>query len=212
LVLFELVSTHITDFISSIGYAGIFILMTLESACMPVPSEIVMPFSGFAAQRGELNFILVGLVGSLGCLAGSILSYVVGFYGGRPILEKYGKYVLIKDHEIDMADKWFQRYGDKVVFIARLLPIIRTFISLPAGITRMDFKKFSVYSFVGSIPWCFALAYAGVILGDSWAMLEDYWIYFDIATVLGVVGIIAYFGYKIFVKKDTLDAILRVKN
>ncbi len=212
MVLFEFLSGYITDFISSIGYLGIFLLMTLESACMPVPSEIVMPFSGFAVQQGKLDFIMVGLAGSIGCLAGSVLAYVVGYYGGRPILEKYGKYVLIKDHEIDMADKWFQRYGDKVVFIARLLPIIRTFISLPAGIARMDFKKFSIYSFVGSVPWCFALAYMGVILGDSWAILEDYWIYFDIATVLGVVAVAAYFGYKIFFKKGALETIFKLKN
>lgn len=212
MVLFEFLSVHITNFISSIGYAGIFLLMTLESACVPVPSEIVMPFSGFAVQRGDLNFILVGLMGSLGCLAGSVLSYAVGYYGGRPLLEIYGKYVLIKEHEIDMADKWFQRYGDKVVFIARLLPIIRTFISLPAGIARMNFKKFAIYSFIGSIPWCFALAYVGVILGNNWAILEDYWIFVDIATVLGVLAVIAYMGYKIFVQKDTLEAILRIKN
>ncbi len=212
LVLFELVSTYITDFISAIGYVGIFILMTLESACMPVPSEIVMPFSGFAVQRGELNFFLVGLAGSMGCLAGSVLAYVVGYYGGRPMLEKYGKYVLIKEHEIRMADRWFQRYGGKAVFIARLLPIVRTFISLPAGIARMDFKKFSIYSFVGSVPWCFALAYAGVVLGESWTMLEGYWIYFDIATLLGVAGVLAYFGYKIFVKKGVLEGILRTRN
>ncbi|AFD00717.1 putative membrane-associated protein [Methanocella conradii HZ254] len=212
MVLFELVSTYITDFISAIGYVGIFILMTLESACMPVPSEIVMPFSGFAVQRGELNFFLVGLAGSMGCLAGSVLSYVVGYYGGRPLLEKYGKYVLINEHEIRMADRWFNRYGDKVVFIARLLPIVRTFISLPAGVARMDFKKFSVYSFVGSVPWCFALAYAGVVLGESWTMLEGYWIYFDIATMLGVAGVLAYFGYKVFVKNGVLDAILRARN
>jgi membrane protein DedA with SNARE-associated domain len=211
LVLFELVSTYITDFISAIGYTGIFILMTLESACMPVPSEIVMPFSGFAVQRGELNLFLVGLAGSMGCLAGSVLSYIVGYYGGRPILEKYGKYVLIKEHEIRMADRWFQRYGDKVVFIARLLPIVRTFISLPAGVARMDFKKFSVYSFIGSVPWCFALAYAGVVLGESWTLLEDYWLYFDIATLLGVAVVLAYLGYKVFAKKDALAIILRVR-
>ncbi len=210
MVLFELLSGYITDFISSIGYAGIFILMAMESANMPVPSEIVMPFGGFAAQRGDLNFILVGLTGSLGCLAGSMLSYGVGYYGGRPILEKYGKYVLIKKHEINVADKWFGKYGDKAVFIARLLPIIRTFISFPAGIAKMNFKKFAVYSFVGSVPWCYALAYVGIVLGENWELLENYWIYLDIATVLAVVAAIAYFGYKIFIKKDTLETVIHV--
>jgi membrane protein DedA with SNARE-associated domain len=211
LVLFEFLSIYITDFISSIGYAGIFLLMTLESACMPVPSEIVMPFSGFAAQRGDLNFVVVGLVGSLGCLAGSVLSYGIGVYGGRPILEKYGKYVLIKKHEMELADRWFARYGNKAVFIARLLPIIRTFISLPAGIARMNFAKFAVYSFVGSLPWCFALAYVGVMLGNNWSLLEQYWIYVDIAMVLACVAVVAYMGYKIFVKKDNLETILQIK-
>jgi membrane protein DedA with SNARE-associated domain len=185
--------------------------MTLESACTPVPSEIVMPFSGFAAQRGDLDFFLVGLVGSLGCLAGSIISYILGFYLVRPMLEKYGQYVLIKKHEIELADKWFKQYGVKVVFIARLLPIIRTFISLPAGITGMDFKKFSFYSFIGSIPWCYALAYAGVILGDNWSLIENYWIYFDVLTVVGIIVVAVYVGYHLFIIKNTVEAILRVE-
>ncbi|MCD1295724.1 alkaline phosphatase [Methanocella sp. CWC-04] len=208
MVLFEFLSLYITDIITQIGYLGIVFLMTLESACMPVPSEIVMPFGGFAAQRGDLDFFLVGLAGSVGCLIGSVLSYAVGYYGGRPILEKYGKYVLISSDKMVIADRWFERYGGKAVFIARLLPVIRTFISLPAGIARMDFKKFSVYSFVGSIPWCYALAYAGILLGENWKRLEDYWIYLDIAIVLGVVLFVLYAGYKAFYKKESMDAIM----
>jgi membrane protein DedA with SNARE-associated domain len=211
LVLFEFLSIYITNFISSIGYAGIFLLMTLESACMPVPSEIVMPFSGFAAQRGDLNFIMVGLVGSFGCLAGSVISYVAGLYVVRPMLEKYGQYMLIKKHEMELAEKWFGKYGVKVIFVARLLPIVRTFISLPAGIFEMDFKKFSFYSFIGSVPWCFALAYAGVILGDNWGLLENYWIYLDIATVIGIIVVAAYVGYHLFIIKNTVETFLRVE-
>lgn len=212
MVLFEFLSIYITNFIASVGYLGIFLLMTLESACMPMPSEIVMPFSGFAAQRGDLNFFAVVIAGTLGCVAGSLISYVVGYYGGRPLLEKYGKYVLITKHDIAIADKWFTRDGNKAVFVGRLLPIIRTFISLPAGVARMDFKKFVVYSFIGSVPWCLVLAYVGVILGNNWGLLEQYWIYFDIATVLGIVAFLAYAGYQIFIKKDTLEVILRVKD
>jgi membrane protein DedA with SNARE-associated domain len=197
LVLFELFSDYITNLIGTFGYPGIILLMTLESACMPVPSEIVMPFAGFAVQQGRLEFFAVGMAGAIGCLIGSVLSYVVGYYGGRPLLEKYGRYILISPHEIDMAHRWFERYGVATVFIARLLPIVRTFVSLPAGIARMDFKKFAVYSFVGSLPWCYALAYAGVILGENWDTLEDYWIYFDILTVIGIVMFIAYVGYKV---------------
>jgi len=197
LVLFEFLSDYITNLIGTFGYPGIILLMTLESACMPVPSEIVMPFAGFAVQQGRLEFFAVGMAGAIGCLVGSVLSYVVGYYGGRPLLEKYGRYILISPHEIDMAHRWFERYGVATVFIARLLPIVRTFVSLPAGIARMDFKKFAVYSFVGSLPWCYALAYAGVILGENWDTLEDYWIYFDILTVIGIVMFIAYVGYKV---------------
>lgn len=209
MVLFEFLSTYITDFISSIGYLGIFILMTLESACMPVPSEIVMPFSGFAAQRGNLDFIMVGLVGSLGCLAGSILSFVIGQRIVRPMLDNYGEVVLIKKHDLEMAESWFGKYGVKVVFVARLLPIVRTFISLPAGIIGMDFKKFSFYSFVGSVPWCFALAYAGVILGDNWSLLEEYWIYLDILTVLGIIVVAVYVTYHAFIIKNSVQSMLK---
>jgi membrane protein DedA with SNARE-associated domain len=199
---------YITDIICQVGYLGIVLLMTLESACMPVPSEIVMPFGGFAAQRGRLDFFWVGMAGSIGCLIGSVLSYGVGYYGGRPILEKYGKYILISREKLKLADRWFGKYGGKAVFIARLLPVIRTFISLPAGIAKMDFKKFAVYSFVGSVPWCYALAYTGILLGENWTMLEDYWIYFDIAIVLGGLVFCAYFAYKMFIKKESLESII----
>ena len=197
MVLFELLSDTITGFISTFSYPGIIFLMTLESACMPVPSEIVMPFAGFAVVQGNMNFIAVGLAGAIGCLIGSILSYVVGYYGGRPLLERYGRYILITRHEIDLAQAWFERYGVATVFIARLLPIVRTFVSLPAGIARMEFKKFAIYSFVGSLPWCYALAYVGLLLKENWTHLEDYWIYFDILTVIGIIAFILYVGYKV---------------
>ena len=209
MVLFEFLTGYITDFISNIGYLGIFILMTLESACLPVPSEIVMPFSGFAVQRGELDFFLVGLVGSLGCLAGSILSFVVGQRIVRPLLDKYGEVIFIKKSQMKLAEKWFGRYGDKVVLVSRLLPIIRTFISLPAGIIGMDLKKFSLYAFIGSVPWCYLLAYAGVFLGDNWSMLERYWIYFDVLTVIGIVVVVVYAGYHLFILKDAVQTIIK---
>ncbi len=144
MVLFEFLTGYITDLISTMGYPGIVLLMTLESACMPMPSEIVMPFAGFAVQQGRLEFFATGLAGAVGCLVGSVLSYVVGFYGGRPLLEKYGRFILITPHEMDLAHRWFEKYGVETVFIARLLPIVRTFVSLPAGIARMDFKKFAI--------------------------------------------------------------------
>jgi membrane protein DedA with SNARE-associated domain len=196
-VLFEFLSDFIINLISTLGYPGIIALMTLESACMPIPSEVVMPFAGFAVQQGRLEFFTTGLAGAVGCLIGSVLSYVVGFYGGRLLLEKYGRYILISRQEIDLAQGWFERYGVITVFIARLLPIVRTFVSLPAGIARMDFKKFALYSFVGSLPWCYGLTYAGVILGDNWDLLEKNWIYFDILTIVGVIMFFAYVGYKL---------------
>ncbi|HUL62200.1 MAG TPA: DedA family protein [Methanocella sp.] len=197
MVLFEFLSSYITDLICTFGYPGIVFLMTLESACLPVPSEIVLPFSGFAVQQGRLDFWAVGLAGSVGCLIGSVLSYAVGYYGGRPLLERYGRFILITRHEIDLAHRWFERHGPATVFIARLLPIVRTFVSLPAGIVRMDFKTFVVYSFVGSLPWCFALTYAGLWLKDQWGVLEQYWVYFDVLTVLGIIAFFLYVGYKL---------------
>jgi len=201
LVLFEFLSKYITDLIASSGYPGIIFLMMLESACFPMPSEIVMPFAGFAAQQGKLSYVGVGLAGSVGSLIGSVISYVVGYYGGRPLLEKYGRYVLITKHEIDTTHRWFEKYGTLTVFIARLLPVVRTFISLPAGVAKMDFKKFTLYSFIGSLPWCFALAYAGVMLGENWSLLEHYWAYLDIATIIGIIGFFLYIGYKVMRNK-----------
>lgn len=199
MALFEFLTIYISGIISHIGYAGIFLLMTLESACLPVPSEVVMTFSGFVVQSGALNFWIVVLVGSLGCLAGSIISYLIGYYGGRPLLEKYGKYVLINKQEIGTADKWFVKYGNKAVFITRLLPVVRTFISLPAGIAKMNFKKFIAYSFIGSLPWCFVLTYAGILLGKNWNALEQYWTYFDIAIIAGIILLAAYILYNLII-------------
>jgi membrane protein DedA with SNARE-associated domain len=204
LALFAFLTVYISGVISHIGYAGIFLLMTMESACLPVPSEVVMTFSGFAVQNGTLNFWLVVLVGSLGCLIGSIISYVIGYYGGRPLLEKYGKYVLIKKKEMETADRWFMKYGNKAVFITRLLPIVRTFISLPAGIAKMDFRKFVTYSFIGSLPWCFALTYAGILLGKNWIALEQYWTYFDMAIIAGIVVLAVYVLYKMTINRSKI--------
>lgn len=202
MVLFELISGYVTGFISWIGYAGIFLLMAAESACIPIASEITLPFSGFAVQQGNLNFWLVVLAGTFGCLAGSLISYYVGFYGGRPILERYGKYILIQKHDLDRADMWFAKYGNNAVFFSRMLPIVRTFISLPAGIARLEIKRFVLYSFIGSLPWCIALTYAGVILGNNWGLLDHYGLYVDIIIIIGIIAFIAYAAYVMFIKKD----------
>ena len=194
----EFVSVFVINFIGSLGYWGVFICMTLESACIPLPSEIIMTFSGFVVWQGNTNMTLWGitLVGALGNLFGSIIAYFVGLKGGRPLLEKYGKYILITHKNLETADKWFERYGYEAVLISRVLPGIRTFISLPAGITHMDLKKFGAYTFLGSLPWCFVLAYMGTQLGPRWEIISKYFHVLDIIVIIGVIGAIGYLIYK----------------
>ncbi len=165
----ELVSAFIVATISALGYGGIVLLMAIESACIPLPSEIIMPFSGYLVYTGELNLWIVSVAGAVGCVLGSLLAYWAGMYGGRPFIEKYGRYVLISHHDLDLADRWFNRFGEVIVFGSRLLPVIRTFIAFPAGVARMNLKKFVIYTFLGSLPWCLGLAYVGQKLGEQWA-------------------------------------------
>src|SRR6476660_44529 len=147
-------STLIVATISKLGYSGIVMLMAIESACIPLPSEIIMPFSGYLVSRGELNLWLVGIAGAVGCVLGSMVAYWAGMYGGRPLIEKYGRYVLISHHDLDLADRWFARYGEAIVFTSRMLPAVRTFIAFPAGVARMNLPRFIVFTFAGSLPWC----------------------------------------------------------
>lgn len=192
--------------IQSLGYWGVFIAMTLESACIPLPSEIIMPFSGYVVYQGTTNMTLIGItiVGALGNLFGSLIAYYVGLIGGRPLLEKYGKYVLITHSKLELADKWFARYGYEAVFISRFLPIIRTFISLPAGITHMDLKKFVIYTFLGSLPWSFALGYIGVKLGPHWEIIRNYFHTLDYVVVLCLVIFVGYLVYKYKFKSSSV--------
>jgi len=191
----ETLSNFIISFIEQLGYAGVFVGMTLESIGLPIPSEIIMTFAGYVVWKGGLTLIGITLAGTLGCLAGSLIAYGIGLWGGRPLLERYGKYVLIRKSELDWADKWFEKYGDSAVFISRLLPVVRTFISFPAGIVRMDVKKFSLYTVLGSLPWCFALAYIGVLLGPHWQDIEGLFKYLDIAVIVGIIALVAYLVY-----------------
>jgi membrane protein DedA with SNARE-associated domain len=154
--------------ISSSGYLGILLLMAIESACIPLPSEITMPFAGYLVHAGRFNLLWVATAGAIGCNVGSELAYWVGAIGGRPVIERYGKYVLLNKHDLERTTRFFDRYGSITVFVARLLPVVRTFIALPAGIARMPRLRFHIYTFLGSWPWCFALAYAGMRLGQSW--------------------------------------------
>lgn len=154
--------------ISSGGYLGIVLLMAIESACIPLPSEIIMPFAGYLVSTGQFNLYLAATAGAIGCNLGSIPAYEIGKRGGRPAFLRWGKYVLIGPGEIDKADRFFERYGNSAVLIGRLLPVIRSFIAFPAGVARMPLARFHIYTFIGSWPWCFGLAYVGMVLGDQW--------------------------------------------
>jgi len=181
----EHLSNIVIEFIQGTGYFGVFICMILESACIPLPSEVIMPFSGYVAWKGGMSILGVTIIGALGNLIGSLIAYIIGFYGGRPLLEKYGKYILITKKKLEMAEEWFAKYGHEAVFISRVLPGIRTFISLPAGIAEMDLKKFTIYTLIGSIPWCFALTYIGYALGPHWSTVESIFHLLDYGVKIG---------------------------
>jgi membrane protein DedA with SNARE-associated domain len=185
-------TSFIVATISAMGYWGIVLLMAIESACIPLPSEIIMPFSGYLVSKGEMNLWLVSIAGAFGCVVGSVVAYYVGMYGGRPFIEKYGRYILLSRHDLDIADRWFAKYGEAIVFISRLLPAIRTFIAFPAGVARMNMTRFIIYTFAGSLPWCLGLAYIGQKLGEKWDKddtLKTWFHRFDF--VIGIVGVVA---------------------
>jgi len=167
------VSQFALDVIQATGYFGVFILSFLESAAIPIPSEVVVPFAGFLASQGVFTVFGVTMVASLANLGGSILLYWIGASGGRWILERYGRYVFITSHELEIGDKWFYKHGIKTIFWGRMLPVVRTFISLPAGVTRMKFWEFSIFTFLGALPWNWALAYVGFKAGENWEMIHD---------------------------------------
>ncbi len=191
----DFLSQTAINLIESLGYWGIFLGMTIESACIPLPSEIIMPFAGFVVWEGEMTLWGITLVGSLGNLFGSLIAYYLGLKGGRPLLEKYGKYILISKSKLNMADEWFEKYGHEAVLIGRMLPGVRTFISLPAGITQMDLKKFTIYTLIGSLPWCFILGYIGVLVGPQWDTIRGYMHIFDLIVGICVVAFLAYLLY-----------------
>jgi membrane protein DedA with SNARE-associated domain len=189
----SLLAGFVISTISQMGYGGIVLLMAIESACIPLPSEVIMPFAGYLVFTGEMELWKVALAGAVGCIVGSIPAYYLGAYGGRPVLEKYGRYLLISEHDLNLADRWFQRHGEITIFIGRLLPVVRTFIAFPAGVSRMAMGRFLIYTFVGSFIWCWSLAWIGMKLGQHWHTLGVYFHRFD--AVIGIVllaGIIWY--------------------
>ena len=164
----EIVGAWIVGVISAMGYPGVMLLMAIESACIPLPSEVIMPFSGYLVYTGRFSLIAVATAGAIGCNLGSVLAYEIGYFGGRPLVERFGRYIFLSQRELAIADRFFEKRGAVAVLIARMLPVIRTFIALPAGIARMPRLKFHIYTFVGSWPWCFMLAYIGMRLGERW--------------------------------------------
>ncbi|OGY18372.1 MAG: hypothetical protein A2900_04125 [Candidatus Chisholmbacteria bacterium RIFCSPLOWO2_01_FULL_50_28] len=195
-------ATFITTLISSLGYFGVAIAMAIESASIPLPSEIIMPFSGYLVSTGRFNFWLVVLSAGIGGTIGSALAYAVGYFGGesvvRGLIRKYGKYVLVHEYELDEAEQWFRKYGQFVTFISRLLPVIRTFISLPAGIAKMHFPTFVFYAFLGTVVWSAVLAHVGRLFGENWNSLGPLFHKFDFAFALvSALGIILYVRYKL---------------
>lgn len=188
--------------IGASGYPGVFVLMLLESACMPVPSEVVMPFSGYLIYQGTFGWIEVVLASSLGNLAGSLAAYYAGRHLGRPFLLRYGRYFLMNRSHLEWAERWFAKHGDATVFISRLLPVIRTFISFPAGMGRMDLRRFSLYTFAGSVPWNLALTWVGFSLGPHWKTILEYASVLDIVIIVVAAAGIVYILRKVRTRRN----------
>lgn len=187
----------IINLIGQTGYLGVFLLMAAESALIPFPSEVTMPFAGYLTTLGKMNLYVVVFVGAFANLAGSILAYWLGYWGEetfvRKLIQKYGKYLLISESEYERSERWFRKYGEKITFFSRLLPVVRTFISLPAGIAEMNFAKFCIYTFTGSLIWSGLLAYVGFALGNNWHALEGYYRKFEYLIIFGVLALAIYY-------------------
>jgi membrane protein DedA with SNARE-associated domain len=186
----------VTQVIGSLGYAGIAALMGIESACIPLPSEIIMPFAGYLVYTGRFSLFWAATAGAIGCNLGSIIAYWVGAAGGRPLVERYGRWVLMSHHDLDRMTQFFEKYGTITVLLGRLLPVVRTFIAFPAGVARMPQLRFHIYTFIGSWPWCFTLAYVGMKLGEAWhtdPRFEQAFHRFHLVVELGLLAAIIWF-------------------
>lgn len=192
----DVLANWVVGIIGALGYGGVFLLMFVESCGILMPSEVIMPFSGFLVADGSMNFWAIVFLGALGNLGGSLLAYWIGWKGGRPLIEKYGKYILLSKHDLDLADHWFTKYGSLTTFFGRVLPIVRTFISFPAGIAKMDLKKFIIYTFLGAFIWCIPLTYAGVKMGENWESIRQYLHKFDLTVGILIVVFLIWFVWR----------------
>ena len=186
------------QFIDGWGYYAVAILMALENACIPIPSELILGFAGYMIYAGRMTFTMAMVAGMVGGMAGSYFAYYVGHYGGRPFVDRYGKYFFVKKSHVDIAQEWFDKYGIKAVFFSRMLPVVRTFISLPAGFAHVDMKTFFFYTFIGSLPWTALILFIGMMLGEGWKVMMEvgHEISLAVAAAIVIICIVLYVQYK----------------
>ena len=192
----QFLATHITEFIGATGYVSIFILMAMESSALPIPGEVIMPFAGFLIVQGRFTWTMVILVSTAGSIAGSYISYLIGQYGGEPFFERYGKYLLIKKHHLDLTHRFFNHYGSVTIFFSRFIPVVRHLISIPAGMSRMKMPKFLLFTILGAGLWNTFLTYMGFVLKENWNEIIKYSHYIDISVVVVCVLVIAFFIWR----------------
>lgn len=197
----EALTEYITKFIEMTGYTGVFVLMIFESMIAPVPSEAVMPFAGFLITEGKFTFTGVAIASTMGSIVGSTVSYYLGLYGGIPVVKKFGKYLLLDEHHLEITEKFFNKYGEAAVFISRFIPVVRHLISIPAGIGKMNMTKFLIYTTVGAFGWNMFLTYVGYVLRNNWDTVKQYNKGIDVAVVLILILATAFFVYKSLAKK-----------
>lgn len=195
-MIIQAISNYVVNVISSMGYVGVAFLMGIESAAIPLPSEIIMPFAGYLVSTGRFTLWGIALAGGIGSMIGSLVLYYIGYFGGRPLIEKYGKYILIHTRDLERSDRFFARYGEMSNFFGRMLPVIRTFISFPAGVARMPVVKFAFHSFAGSFIWSLFLGWVGLKLGQNWVTLREKLHGLDIMIIVVIILAVAYYIYK----------------
>lgn len=201
----DVIIEYCTKVIEVTGYLGVMVLMVFESMIAPVPSEAVMPFAGFLIHEGKFSWLGVAVSSTAGSIIGSVISYYMGLYGGKPVIQKFGKYLLLDNHHLELTERFFDKYGESAVFISRFVPVVRHLISIPAGIGKMNFTKFLVYTTVGACAWNMILTYVGYALKNNWGTIKQYTKYGDYIIVLALIAGFAYFIYKSLNKKKKLN-------